>query len=604
MSSSILNNISQGLGKSTMIQPTSSHKSVRGLSNILDALYVRGQLTPEEVNAFKFEAINSNKPIETILIEKKKITSIDLAKLLAEMRGIGFIDLENISIPTETLNLIPKNLAKDNLAIAFEKVANKVKVAMKDPIDLQKVKYLQSIIKIPIESYYATEEAINKIIDTRYGAQVGNEVSQALEEVFNPNESLNQVNTITVNDSSPIIKIVNMIVDYAVKHSASDVHIEPREDKIAVRFRIRGVLMEKLTLPYKLINAVVSRIKIMSDLKIDERRTPQDGRFPVQIEDKKIDVRVSTIPSIYGEKVVMRILQKEGGIMSIDQTGLAGINIFRVKEALKKTQGIILVTGPTGSGKTQTLASAIKEINKPEINIITLEDPVEVRIPGVTQVQVNTEVGLTFASGLRSILRQDPDVVMVGEIRDTETASLAVQAALIGRLVLSTVHTNSASAAFIRMIDMGVEPYLLASTVNIVIGQRLVRVLCDCKTSKKANIEELNKIHQELDTLETFEYLDGFGNKKIFSKSSNDIDIFIPKGCPKCNDTGYASRTGIFETLKNSPKISSLIQQKVSDDQIHNQAILEGMTTMTQDGFLKVLSGVTTIEEVLRVRNE
>lgn len=603
MSSSILNNISQGLGNSST-QPTTAQKSIRGLSNILDALYVKGMLTPEEVNAFKFESINSNKPIETILVEKQKITNNELAKLLAEMRGIGFIDLENISIPNEVLNLITKDLAKDNLAIAFERVANKVKVAMKDPIDLQKVKYLQSIIKLPIESFYASEEAINKIIDTRYGAQVGSEVTQALQEVFNPNESLKQVNTSSVNDSAPIIKIVNMIVDYAVKHAASDVHIEPREDKVAVRFRIRGVLMEKLTLPSKLINAVVSRIKIMSDLKIDEKRTPQDGRFPVQIEDKKIDVRVSTIPSVYGEKVVMRILQKEGGIMSIDQTGLTGRNIDKLKEALKKTQGIILVTGPTGSGKTQTLASAIKEINKSEINIITLEDPVEVRIPGVTQVQVNTEVGLTFASGLRSILRQDPDVVMVGEIRDSETASLAVQAALIGRLVLSTVHTNSASAAFVRMIDMGVEPYLLASTVNIVIGQRLVRVLCDCKTSKKADIQELKKIHEELDLLGEFEYVDGFAAKKIFTNNLQDIDIFIPKGCPKCNDTGYSSRTGIFETLTNSPKISLLIQQKVSDDQIHDQAVSEGMTTMVQDGFLKVLSGVTTLEEVLRVRNE
>lgn len=603
MSSSILNNISQGLGSTTVALST-SQKSVRGLSNILDALYVKGRLTPEEVNALKFESINANKPIETILTDRQKVTNNELAKLLAEMRGIGFIDLENISIPNETLNLIPKNVAKDNLAIAFEKVANKIKVAMKDPVDLQKVKYLQSIIKIPIESYYASEESINKIIDTRYGAQVGSEVTQALEEVFNPNESLSQVNTSSVNDSAPIIKIVNMIVDYAVKHSASDVHIEPREDKVAVRFRIRGVLMEKLTLPSKLINAVVSRIKIMSDLKIDEKRTPQDGRFPVQIEDKKIDVRVSTIPSVYGEKVVMRILQKEGGIMSVDQTGLTGANLNKLKESLKKTQGIILVTGPTGSGKTQTLASAIKEINKSEINIITLEDPVEVRIPGVTQVQVNPEVGLTFASGLRSILRQDPDVVMVGEIRDSETAALAVQAALIGRLVLSTVHTNSASAAFVRMIDMGVEPYLLASTVNIVIGQRLVRVLCDCKTSRKANAEELKKIHEELDSLGEFEYQDGSGNKRIFNQNSNDIDVFIPKGCPKCNDTGYSSRTGIFETLTNGPKISSLIQQKVSDDQIHKQAVLEGMTTMVQDGFMKVLSGITTLEEVLRVRNE
>jgi type IV pilus assembly protein PilB len=603
-SNTILTNLTKSLNPTVQV---TDPKRVKGLNNILDALYVKGLLSPDEVNSIKFESINSGKPVEQILLSKSKITQIDLAKVNAEMRGIGFIDLDNIAISSEVLNLLSKESAKENLAIVFEKLTNKVKVAMKDPLDLQKVKLLQSVIRMPIESYYASEESILRVIDTKFGAQVSSEVDQALEQVYSTNDEVNNAknaNSGDLTDNAPIIKIVDMIMDYAVKHKASDVHIEPREDKVSVRFRIRGVLSEKLTLPSKLINSVVSRIKIMSDMKIDEKRIPQDGRFPVVSGDNKVDIRVSTIPSVYGEKVVMRLLEKEGGIMDIKLTGLTGVNLERMIDALKRTQGIILVSGPTGSGKTQTLASALKEINKPEINIITLEDPVEIRVDGVTQVQVNTEVGLTFATGLRSILRQDPDVVMVGEIRDSETASLAVQAALIGRLVLSTVHTNSASAAFIRLIDMGVEPYLLSSTINLVVGQRLVRVLCDCNETRKANQLELQQIHTELDSIVEIKYKDSLGVDKLFNKSTIDVDIHIPKGCPKCNDTGYISRTGIFETLRISEKIAMLVQKKVSDHEIGKQAILEGMVTMSQDGFIKVLGGITTLEEVLRVRNE
>lgn len=587
--------------------------SVKGINNLLDALLSKGLIDNEQYNSLKFEAVNSGKSIEAILKEKALIGDDVIGKTYAEMRGIGFVDLSNIFIPIETLNLIPAEIAKENTAIAFEDLKHKVKVAMDDPLDLQKIKYIESIIGKTVEAFYGAVDQINEIIDTRYGAQIGGEVDKALEEVGDrkggkTTSLISDIASASTDDqgSAPIIRIVNMILDYGISNKASDIHIEPREDKIAVRFRIRGVLSEKLTIPKKLLSAVVTRIKILSDLKIDEHRIPQDGRFQINNESTNTDIRVSIMPGVFGEKIVMRLLEKSRGIMSLEEIGIRGVSYARMKDALSKTQGIILVTGPTGSGKSQTLASSLKILNSPEVNIITLEDPVEIKIPGVNQTQINPEVGLTFASGLRSILRQDPDIVMVGEIRDAETATLSVQAALVGRLVLSTLHTNSAAGAFIRLIDMGIEPFLLASTVNIVLAQRLVRVLCDeCKKAYKPDQNILSKIHEELDVLNGIHIHSDEKNINIhFDRSTTEVTLYHPVGCPKCNNTGYTSRTGIFEALKMSESISGLVMKKTSIKEIQEQAIKEGMLTMIQDGFIKALEGTTTIEEVMRVKNE
>ena len=583
-------------------------KSVKGLTNLLDALLVKGLITNDFFNSVKFESINSGKSFEDILLEKNIVSSENIARTLSEMRDIGYVDISSIAIPPETLQLIPLKVLKENLAVVFENLQNKAKVAMKDPLDLQKVKYLESIIKKDVEAYYAPLEDIKIVLDTKYGAQIGSEVDEAMEEVgggiilstIGGDMSLSETEDL---GSAPIIKIVNMIIQYALKNKASDIHIEPRDTKVSVRFRVRGVLSEKLTIPLKLLSAVVTRIKILSNLKIDEHRIPQDGRFQIRVDGKpNVDVRVSIMPSVYGEKVVMRILEKSKGIMDLEKTGMRGLALSRMNEALSKTQGIILVTGPTGSGKTQTLASALKMLNTPSVNIITLEDPVEIRIDGVNHVQVNSEVGLTFASGLRAILRQDPDVIMVGEIRDRETAGLAVQSALVGRLVLSTIHTNSASGAFVRMIDMGIEPFLLASTVNLVIGQRLIRTLSSAKKPYKASAQTVQRIHDSLDVLGDINITKSDGTQVKFNKNTTDVTLYEPVSTPS-SQSGYDNRTGIFEALISSENIASLVTRKESISTIENQAVKEGMITMVQDGFIKALEGITTMEEVLRVQN-
>lgn len=583
---------------------------VRGITNLLDALLAKGFINSEQYNSIKFEAANTSRSAEEILKSQNLVSGTDIAKTLAEMQGIEYVAVDELSIPIDTLNKLNSDTAKSSMAIVFEETPMEFKVAMKDAFDLQRIKFLESILKKRVKSFYSSEEEILRVIDTKYGAQIGKEVDEALEEVGDDTlldlGSSFQDNEIGEDlDKAPIIKIVNMIMDYGLKNKASDIHIEPREKKISVRFRVRGILSERLTIPRKLLNPLISRIKILSDLKIDEHRVPQDGRFQVKSGGNIADVRVSIMPSIYGEKIVMRLLQKSQTVLSLEQVGIRGLSLARLKDSLKRTQGIILVTGPTGSGKTQTLASCLKILNTPEVNIVTLEDPVEIRVDGVNQVQVNPEVGLTFASGLRSFLRQDPDVILVGEIRDGETAALSVQAALVGRLVLSTIHTNSAAGAFTRLIDMGVEPFLLISTINIVVAQRLVRTLCDCSEAYEASDEIMEKLHTELDSLNGFNIYDENHKLKLhFDKNTSKATLYKAKGCPKCNNTGYIGRTGIFEALKMSETISKLIMDNATITQVNQQAIKEGMLSMVQDGFIKALEGITTMEEVLRVKNE
>lgn len=571
-----------------------------GHSNLGTKLLERKIINEEQYNQLKIQALNTGAPIEKIIEDSNIIPSETLYKVKGEIFNIPYVKVTEERIPLEVLSKLSKDLAQKNQAIVFSESADSVKVAMKDPLDIQKVRFLSTVIGKRVEPYMTDPAAIKTMIDTRYEAQLGSEIDEAMEDVGdivdvsgNLSESEDLLADIT---SAPVARIVNMMLEYAVKNKSSDVHIEPRESKIVVRYRISGVLLERLTFPKKLGKAVVARIKILANLKIDEHRIPQDGRFQVKLDSTIIDLRVSIMPSVHGEKVVMRLLERGGGVVSLDQTGMRGIAFERFKEGISRTQGIILVTGPTGSGKTVTLASALRKLNSSEVNILTLEDPVEIRIDGITQVQINNDVGLTFATGLRAFLRQDPDIIMVGEIRDQETAQLAVQASLTGHLVLATLHTNSAAGAIPRLIDMGIESFLLASTINLIGAQRLTRKVCnDCKKVYVAGEEEHHKVLKELKKIPNFNV------DALLKQNDNKILLYKGAGCVKCGETGYRGRLGIFEVFQMSDSVKELIHGKVSGQQIEGQAIKEGMITMVQDGFLKSLAGETTIEEVMRV---
>ncbi|MBD3280753.1 type II secretion system protein GspE [Candidatus Dojkabacteria bacterium] len=585
-------------------------KSVRGIKNLVDALAMKGLIDSSVAKQLKLEMATKNVDPEDVLLSRNILTETELAETKAEMYGIDFVPVASEKIDQNVLELIPANEATKNKAVAFGMTKDgRVKLAMTEPLDIQKVKYLETLMGKGAKPYFSTSQEIEQVINSRYGAQITSEVTEALEDVGEDvvelSSSVSKVEDLSMDMSSaPVSKIVNMILEYAVKYKASDVHIEPRENNVVVRFRIYGVLSEKLTIPKKLKNAIVARVKILSNLKIDEKRIPQDGRFQIKAGNLLYDMRVSVMPSVYGEKVVMRLLEKGGGTMDLADTGLRGSAYKNYLENLTKTQGIILVTGPTGSGKTQTLASSLKIINKPEVNIMTIEDPVEIRINGVTQVQVNKDVGLDFATALRSFLRQDPDVIMVGEIRDGETANLAIQAALTGHLVLATLHTNSAAGALPRLLDMGIEPFLISSTVNVVVAQRLVRRICrHCVEGYRAPVEMVKRIHQVLDGLKGFDMFTYPNNSANEPNTLEDDEVILyrGKGCPKCNNTGFSGRAGIFECMPMSNTLAKLVMEERPALEIDKKAVEEGMITMMQDGFMKALEGITTIEEVLRV---
>ncbi len=582
--------------------------------NIANILVKNSKISQNDLNLAQTEAFRNSNTIEETLIKQGKVNIDDIYKAKAEVKGYKYIDIGVIEIPINILNKISKDVAEKNLAIPFAEESGMVKVAMSDPDDLQKVKFLQVIIGKPLDLYFANPDRIKAIIDKQYGARITSEVESALQDVGDiveisskkeDNKDISQEGL----DSAPVSRIVNMILEYAVKYEASDVHIEPRENNIVVRFRISGVMLEKLQLPRKLGPAVVSRIKILSNLKIDEHRLPQDGRFPIRVAKKYFDLRVSVMPSVFGEKVVMRLLERGGGELGLEDTGLRGYALKAFQEGLKKTEGVILVTGPTGSGKTHTLASSLKILNRVDVNILTLEDPVEIRINGITQVQVNPDIGLSFASGLRAFLRQDPDIIMVGEIRDEETAKLAVQAALTGHLVLATLHTNSAAGAMPRLLNMNVESYLLSSTINVIAAQRLARKLCsNCKKSYIASEDEVHKLHQVLDGIKGFD-INAYPPRRdengqvIVAQKNEQVLLYKGIGCSKCNGTGYAGRIGLFEVMTVSEKISQLVMQHRSSFEIEEQAKQDGMLTMSQDGYLKALEGMTTLAEIMRVIN-
>ncbi len=564
-----------------------------------DILYGEKKLSPDQLSAVKFEHINTGKAAEDIIAERGYVSPQDLVAARGKLLDIPYIKLGTRQIKTELLDLVPEPVARKYTLIPFEKEAGVLKVAMKDPLDLQVIEFLEKRSKLKVKPFVAEEADIESSIDEEYRKALGPEVTAALEEVgvaaTKIEESIEDITKAEeVIRDAPVARIVSTILEYAVKSRASDVHIEPEETKTRIRYRIDGVLQERLSLPKKVHDSVVSRVKILSNLKIDERRLPQDGRFKIEVGDKEVDLRVSTMPTSFGEKVAIRLLEGEGTIMSMPKLGLRGISLKRYEEGLLKPHGIILVTGPTGSGKTVTLASALNKLNSVRINIVTLEDPVEIQIPGVNQVQINPVAGLTFASGLRSLVRQDPDVIMVGEIRDTETAELAIHAALTGHLVLATLHTNNAAGALPRMMDMGVETFLLASTVNVVVAQRLVRTICEeCEEKYEAPVPVVDDIKKVLGPLYS---------QKVEERGK--LYLHRGKGCKVCGKTGFRGRTGIFEVLKMSDRIRRMVLEHQPTGELHKVAVEEGMVTLKQDGYLKALEGMTTIEEVLRVARD
>lgn len=560
---------------------------------LLDALVSQNALDVKKAEAIKLEVIQANQNVEEYLTRKHLVSDEQLVQAKATAMGVPYINLAGKGISPEVLTYIPEPVARRYTIVPFDfnPENNMLSVAMEDPFDLYVIQFLEQKTGKRIKPFMATKLDIEAIIDERYAQNLGIEVTAALKETATPEvRTVDAGNLGEIIKEAPIAKIVSTLLEYAVKNRVSDIHIEPLEGKTRVRYRIDGILHEKLILPKSVHSAVVSRIKILSDMKIDEKRVPQDGRFNFRMGTEEVDLRVSTLPTVHGEKIVMRLLKKTGGIPTLQELGLRSLALKRLQENIARPHGIILVTGPTGSGKTTTLYSILSVLNTAKVNIVTLEDPVEYEIPGINQVQINPAAGLTFATGLRSFLRQDPNIILVGEIRDAETTDLAIQAALTGHLVFSTLHTNDAVGALPRLLDMGAEPFLVASALNCVIGQRIVRKICTfCKEKIDAEPKALEDIKQVLGPL---------------MPQDKAPTFYKGKGCAECNNTGYQGRVGIFEVLPISDKLSRMVLERVNNNDMKKEAVEEGMITMKQDGYLKVLEGLSTIEEVLRVAQD
>jgi type IV pilus assembly protein PilB len=579
-------------------------------TGIEEVLHDKGLLTDDQLSAIKFEHVNTGVPIQDIIKERGYVADKDLVEAFGEVYNIQFADLENANISEDIFNILPVDTLKKYRIVPFKREDNKLHMAMADPLDLQTIEFVERKTGNKVIPYIATPQVIEKTLEEFKSKAIGDEISAALEEISQTTlkieESQEELTDETIRDA-PVARIVNMILETAVKTNASDVHLEPGEEKSRLRYRIDGILEERRTFPKEMHNSIVARIKILSNMKIDERRIPQDGRFKIQVGETSTDLRVSSLPTIYGEKIVIRLLKEAGQIFSYKDLGMRGLALRRFEEATLQPNGMILVTGPTSSGKTVTLSTAISKLNTARVNIVTIEDPVEIRVNGVNQVQVNPQAGLTFSSGLRSFLRQDPNIILVGEIRDGETAELAIHAALTGHLVLSTLHTNSASGAIPRLLDMGVEDFLLSSTLNAVLAQRLVRKICEeCKTEYEPPEEVEEKVRDILDPVKN--------NKVIMSKDpevakiiktldEEDFKLYKGQGCDACGQSGYKGRIGIFELLRMDEKIAALTVDNSPADIIEKQAIEDGLMRLIQDGHLRALEGVTTIEEVMRVAN-
>ena len=578
------------------VMPTSdvSSQQLPEHKTLLDILLLDNLITKEQYDDIKVKSASQGVSSASILELINIIDEKRLAQEKAKLVGVPFISLSTTSFAPQALSLVPKAVVERFSLIPFlyDEKTRTLSIAMSNPVDLEALQFVAQKTGLTIKSFAASKEEVTKAISEQYSQEIVGEVGEALAETeaYKKTRTVDSRQIGEIIKEAPIAKIVSTILEYAVTSRASDVHIEPQEDRVRVRYRIDGILYDKLSLPKNVQDAVVSRIKILSEMKIDERRIPQDGRFNFKVSNEEVDLRISVLPTAFGEKIVMRLLRKTGGIPTLDELGLNGSSLRNLETATLRPHGIIIVCGPTGSGKTTTLYSILAKLNTTRVNIMSLEDPIEYQMAGVNQVAVNPAVGLTFATGLRAFLRQDPNIILVGEIRDKETNELSLQAALTGHLVFSTLHTSNASGALPRLLDLGAENFLLASTMNAIVGQRIVRRICEtCK-------EEYAPLSQIMDEIKNT-----LG--KLFP-SKPQIKLSKGRGCDQCGKSGYLGRIGIFETLPVTPKIASLILQNSDSATIGKEAILEGMITMKQDGYFKVLQGITTVEEVLRAAQE
>lgn len=562
--------------------------------------------TRAEVLAAEKESEKEGGSIGDVLVKQGKISSDDLRRVQAYILGIPFIDLKGQKIDFGVLSLIPEPIARKHNIVAFRKTDSGLEVAMLDVDDLEAIDFVRKKVGTRILTRLTDQESIKGVLlqyQKSLKAEFGDIIQQEAQTIKMLSEDednpASEKDLKKLAEDLPVVRIVDTLLNHAVIQGASDIHIEPMENQLLVRYRIDGILHDAMVLPRDSSSGIVARIKVLSNLKLDEKRLPQDGRFKIELNGEKVSFRVSTLPTHNGEKTVMRLLRESSGGFSLESSGFHGQGLEALHKAMNQHVGMLLVTGPTGSGKTTTLYTLLDILNTPDVNISTIEDPVEYQMPRINQTQVKPEIGLTFAMGLRALLRQDPDIIMVGEIRDGETASLGINAALTGHLVLSTLHTNSAAGTLPRFIDMGAEPFLIVSTVNVVIGQRLVRKLCGTKekyTLTKTEIEALGK-KANLDLV-----LKALKDEDVVPKNAtwSDVPFYKPKPSQECED-GYKGRVGIHEVLQMTPAIRELAVANASAESIENQARKEGMLIMLEDGIFKAAKGLTTIEEVFRV---
>lgn len=549
-----------------------------------DVLVQNGVITEADLQRGLEKQKGSGRKLGETLVDEGITTEENIARALSNQFHYDMVDLSNIEISQEVLDLVPANVLKKHRAIPFEYSPdnmNVLRVAMADPMDIGAMDDINIITNLQVEPVVATTGSVMLAIDRYYGQA---EVNSALEEYTREKESqmIEQEDMYSEDvNNSPIVQLVKGMIDQAVRQRASDIHIEPMEKQVRIRYRIDGALYEKSVYSIRLLPAIVARIKIIGGMDISEKRKPQDGRITQIVDRKEFDIRVSILPTVYGEKIVMRLTSKNALTKEKSQLGLKPDELKKFDHILKHPHGILLVTGPTGSGKSTTLYTALSELNKEDVNIITVEDPVEANIDGINQVQTNNKANLTFASALRSILRQDPDIIMIGEIRDQETASIAVQASITGHLVVSTLHTNSAASTITRLADMGIEPYLIADATIGVIAQRLVRRLCpECKRQKKADAEELEMLQLAPDA---------------------DVTIYEPCGCPRCEGTGFKGRIGVYEIMEVTQPLKTIISKGGTAEDIKNKALEEGMNTLRMSATKYVLEGITSVQEMMRV---
>lgn len=566
-------------------------------------------ISKKDIDDGLHDAKKENISLKDILIKKGKVTEENLTRLQAYILGIPFINLVNEKIDPEILFLIPESIAKSHNIVPYKKNGENLEVAMLDPEDLKAIEFIRKKSNLKIFPRLTDSSSIKyvlkqyqKSLEAEFGEIIKKETNTHISKIETEREDIKEKDLAKLAEDMPVIKIVDTLLRHAILQKASDIHIETMENEILVRYRIDGILRDAMTLPKQVAPALIARVKVMSNLKLDEHRLPQDGRFKIETESEKVSFRVSILPVFDGEKAVLRLLPENSKGLNLETLGFKESDLDKIHNAIKKPFGMILATGPTGSGKTTTLYSIMEILNTPGVNISTIEDPIEYRMPRINQSQVKPEIGFTFANGLRSLLRQDPNIIMVGEIRDNETANLAVNASLTGHLVFSTLHTNNAAGALPRLLDMKIEPFLIVSTVNIIMAQRLVRTLCVSKEPYTLNDDELSEFAKKTDLDEMLSILI---KEKIVSPKSGwkDVKFYRPKPSKESED-GYKGRIGIHEILTMTETIKNLVISNANSDDIERQAKKEGMITMFYDGIIKAAQGITSIEEVLRVTKE